>query len=96
MFGFPSVVRFSWATSRQLLHAKAYAVTWHDALDEEDAADERGKIDTHTRRMEHFMGAAISNRSNSDDHIPTIACVPSRDRFHCFQQRRLDIVTVVE
>ena len=95
VFGFPSVVRFSWSTARQLLHTKAYAVTWHDALDEEDAGEERAKIDANTRRLEDCMNAATNSNSDGDPRSGTGNSVASKERFHYFQQRHLDIVTTI-
>ena len=91
VFGFPSVVRFSWSTARQLLQARAYAVTWHDALDEEEAADEQDRVDARTQRMEQFMGAA----SNSDNRGSTGSSIASRERYHYFQHRNLNLLTTL-
>ena len=91
MFGFPSVVRFSWATARQLLQAKAYAVTWHDSLDEDDAANGRTTIDARLQRLEQFMAVATVHRASGGQAVQA-AC--GRERFHYFQQRQLDVVSV--
>lgn len=98
VFGFPSVVRFSWATARLLLKAKAYQVTWYDALDEDEAGnDHHGGADTdkRTRRLEHFMDAACSNSSSASQAAAgtSSSVIASRERFHYFQQRHLDVVT---
>lgn len=35
VFGFPSLVRFSWATAKNLMKDSCVPVTWHDEVDEE-------------------------------------------------------------
>jgi len=41
VFGFPSLVRFSWATASTILDNKAHSVTWED--DEDDSAARKDK-----------------------------------------------------
>ena len=85
MFGFPSIVRFSWSTARQLLHDKAHAVTWHDSLDDEQtatSAGERGRADATSQRLDRFLAATSHS---------TIGHGGSRCQY--FQQRRIGLLT---
>ena len=89
VFGFPSIVRFSWATARKLLKAKAYGVTWHDSLDDaddEEAAGDRFKVDARTRRLDHFVSAAPNGAGG--DELRSRADSQG-ERRHYFQQRHL-------
>ena len=91
VFGFPSIVRFSWATARKLLQAKAYRVTWHDSLDDADddeAAGDRFKVDARTRRLDDFVSAASSGAGGDQLRSRTDSV---GDRRQYFQQRHLRI-----
>ena len=93
VFGFPSIVRFSWATTRKLLHEKAYAVKWRDSLDEDQTAGERNGVDASTQRLDTFMRAADDADTVGEDAYPQRGHVITRFRF--FQQHHLDILTSI-
>lgn len=58
VFGYPSLVRFSWGTTKKILKAQAVQAEWGDEDDEEDAdadEDEEGGGGRGAQRMDKFF-----------------------------------------
>ena len=94
VFGFPSVVRFSWQTSRTLLKDKGYGVVWHDEVDEDRAEDDVVK---HTQRMEAFLvkkteGGKGTGRAATDISVQK-AAIPLKERAQWYQHHKLHLLT---
>ena len=97
VFGWPSVVRFSWQTARVLLKERGYGVMWGDEVDE-DRADE--DVVKHTQRMEAFLvkreggGVKAAGRTTADVSVQR-ASIPLKARATHFQQQHLHLMTSI-
>ena len=96
VFGWSSVVRFSWQTARVLLKERGYGVLWWDEVDEERAEEDAVK---HTQRMEAFLvkkeGGKASDARTAADVSVQKAAIPLRARATYFQQQHLHLMTSV-
>ena len=84
IFGFPDVVRFSWAPTKKLLAAAATAVTF--AADEQENDDEddaeNHKILLGRKRQQQAMSAFLSTGTTK-----------RKKRLPYFERRKLQVVT---
>jgi len=82
IFGFPDVVRFSWAPVKKQLQAEAVSVTFaaDDQEDEEENDAQKHKILLGKKRQQEQMSAFLSGKGK-------------QKRLPYFERRRLQIVT---
>lgn len=91
LFGWPSLVRFSWKPCKDRLKSNGVQVEWGDSDDEdEDMGDSDGKMTSKqkSQKLTQFFAVADANSVTSQQHA-----IPIASRFYYFGQQHMNLAS---